>query len=212
MATGDQTPHINVDIFEDLTGEISVAAPERVEDIGERIQAIRRERGLEIAEISKLTGFSVELLTDIESNAVHPQLGDVIKLSKAFDSAFGSLISNPGSKAYSITRKDDETFVSSSTSQDGKKQAYLYKRLAPDVKGRNMEAFVVQLDTNPQDSPSLHEGEEFIYVLNGVVSLDIGDDHFELEPGDSAYYMSTIPHLITAREGKATILATIYGR
>jgi len=154
----------------------------------------------------------VELLTDIESNAVHPQLGDVIKLSKAFDSAFGSLISNPGSKAYSITRKDDETFVSSSTSQDGKKQAYLYKRLAPDVKGRNMEAFVVQLDTNPQDSPSLHEGEEFIYVLNGVVSLDIGDDHFELEPGDSAYYMSTIPHLITAREGKATILATIYGR
>jgi len=212
MATGDQTPHINVDMFEGLTGEILASAPDRVEDIGERIKAIRRERGLEIKEISKITGFSVALLADIESNAVHPQLGDVIKLSKAFDGAFGTLISNSGSKTYSITRKDQETFVSSSTSQDGKNQAYLYKRLAPDVKGRNMEAFIVQLNANPQDTPSLHEGEEFIYVLSGVVSLDIGEEHFELEPGDSAYYMSSSPHLITAREGKATILATMYGR
>jgi len=42
------------------------------------------------------------------------------------------------------------------------------------------------------------------------VSLKIGSDAFELEPGDSVYYLSTTPHLIAAKEGKATILATIY--
>ena len=58
---------------------------------------------------------------------------------------------------------------------------------------------------------SVHDGEEFIYVLDGSVSLDIGDDHFDLTAGDSAYYLSTTPHLIAAAAGQATILAVIYG-
>jgi quercetin dioxygenase-like cupin family protein len=57
---------------------------------------------------------------------------------------------------------------------------------------------------------SIHDGEEFIYVLDGVVSLKIGSDAFELEAGDSVYYLSTTPHLIAAKVGKATILAVIY--
>jgi len=68
----------------------------------------------------------------------------------------------------------------------------------------------VQLEENPDQEPSVHEGEEFIYVLDGVVSLKIGEDSFALEPGDSVYYLSTTPHLIAAKSGKATILAVLY--
>ena len=92
----------------------------------------------------------------------------------------------------------------------GKKQLYTYKGLAPEVKGRHMEAMIVQLEENPDPEPSIHEGEEFIYVLDGVVSLKIGEDSFTLEPGDSVYYLSTTPHLIAAKSGKATILAVLY--
>jgi len=68
----------------------------------------------------------------------------------------------------------------------------------------------VQLEENPDQEPSVHEGEEFIYVLDGVVSLKIGEDAFALEPGDSVYYLSTTPHLVAAKSGKATILAVLY--
>ena len=59
---------------------------------------------------------------------------------------------------------------------------------------------------------SVHAGEEFIYVLNGLVSLKIGADDFELEPGDSVYYLSTTPHLIAAKTGEARIIAVLYGK
>ena len=73
-----------------------------------------------------------------------------------------------------------------------------------------MEALIVQLEEVTEKEISVHEGEEFIFVLDGVVLLDIGEDSFELDPGDTAYYLSTTPHHITAKSGKATILAVLY--
>jgi transcriptional regulator with XRE-family HTH domain len=205
-----KTPIIIVDFFEDVTGDISKATPKSVEEIGVRIKSIREEKGLSLDQLSKLTGFDVELLSNIESSKVQPQLGTIIKLSKALDSAFGRIVSGIGDKLYSVTRKNEQKIVSRSTSRKGRKQLYTYKSLAPEVKGRHMEALIVQLEENPEDEMSVHEGEEFIYVLNGTVLLNIGGDKFELEPGDSAYYLSTTPHLIASKSGKATILAVLY--
>jgi transcriptional regulator with XRE-family HTH domain len=210
MDTAVQKPHINVDYFEDLTGDISAPDSLSVEEIGARIKTIREEKGISLQDLSKLTGFEVEALSDIESNRFQPQLGTIIKLSKALDSAFGRIVSGVGSKLYSVTRKNERKIVSRSTSYRDQKPVYLYKSLAPEVKGRHMESLIVQLEVNPDADMSVHEGEEFIYVLDGVVSLKIGSDAFELEPGDSVYYLSTTPHLIAAKSGKATILAVIY--
>ena len=210
METKDKKPYINVDFFEDLTGDIIESTSEGVEEIGKRIRILREEKGLSLDEVSNLTGFDVELLSNIEINKVQPQLGTVIKLSKALDSAFSRLVSGTGDRIYSITRKKEQKVVSRSTSQKGKKQVYIYKSLAPEVKGRHMEALIVQLEENPEKEVSVHEGEEFIYVLDGIVTLDIGDDILKLEPGDSAYYLSTIPHQVASKKGKATILAVLY--
>ena len=210
METKDKKPYINVDFFEDLTGDISESTSEGVEEIGKRIRILREEKGLSLDEVSNLTGFDVGLLSNIETNKVQPQLGTVIKLSKALDSAFSRLVSGTGDKIYSITRRKEQKVVSRSTSQKGKKQVYIYKILAPEVKGRHMEALIVRLEENPEKEFSVHEGEEFIYVLDGIVTLDIGDDNFELELGDSAYYLSTTPHLVASKKGKATILAVLY--
>ena len=75
-----------------------------------------------------------------------------------------------------------------------------------------MEALMVQLEENQDPDVSVHDGEEFIYVLDGTVLLRIGDEQFELEPGDSAYYLSTTPHVVAAKTGTATILAVLYDR
>jgi transcriptional regulator with XRE-family HTH domain len=210
MVSKKKTPHINVDFFEDLTGDISQAPGKGVEEIGKRIKALREHKGLSLDELSNMTGFDVEFLSNIETNRVQPQLGTVIKLSKALDSALGRLISGTGDRIYSITRKHEQKIVSRSTSQKGKKQVYLYKSLAPEVKGRHMEALIVQLEENPDNEISIHDGEEFIYVLDGIVALNIGEETFDLKPGDSAYYLSTTPHLVASKKGRATILAVLY--
>ena len=210
MDTSNKPPHINVDYFEDLTGDIVSPGKVDIEEIGKRIESLRKTRGLSLDELSNLTGFDVDILRRIENNEVQPQLGTVIKLSKALDSAFGRLVSGVGDRLYSITRKGEQKTISRSTSQKGKKQAYIYKSLAPEVQGRHMEALIVQLEENPDDDMSIHDGEEFIYVLDGVVSLTIGEDAHTLEPGDSVYYLSTTPHLIAAQSGRATILAVVY--
>jgi len=202
--------YINVDFFEDLTGEIAPPAQAGVEEIGARIAKLRSEKGLSLEELSNMTGFEVNLLSDIEQQKVQPQLGTVIKLSKALDSAFGRLVSGTGDRLYSVTRRRERKVVSRSTASSGAKQLYTYMALAPEVKGRHMEALIVQLEENPDQEMSVHDGEEFIFVLDGTALLRIGDDTFELEPGDSVYYLSTTPHFITAKQGKTTIIAVLY--
>jgi transcriptional regulator with XRE-family HTH domain len=210
MKTKDRKSVFEIDFFENLTGDIAAPSAKDVEDIGARIRAIREEKGVALEELSKLTGFEVAFLSGIETNQVQPQLGTMIKLSKALDSAFGRLVSGTGDKLYSITRKSERRAAARSTSKTGKKHLYSYKSLAPGVKGRHMEAFLVQLLSATEKDISVHDGEEFVFVLDGTVLLEIGGERVELEPGDSAYYLSTTPHLIAAKEEKATILAVLF--
>ena len=210
MEKKDEKTYINVDYFEDLTGDVLKSTSDDLEEIGERIRNLREEKGLSLDEFSNLTGFDIDLLSKIEKNEIQPQLGTIIKLSKALDSALGHLVSGIGDQPYSITRKNDRKPIYRSTSRKGKKQLYTYRSLAPEVEGRHMEALLVLLEECLDEEASVHQGEEFIYILDGFVVLKLGNDVFEFEPGDSVYYLSTIPHLISAKKEKATILAVLY--
>nr|NJM04309.1 helix-turn-helix transcriptional regulator [Desulfobacula sp.] len=210
MEKKDAIPHINVDYFEDLTGNIKEGEKGDPDDVGKRIRLLREERGISVEDLSHLTGFAVERLNDIENGVEKPQLGTVMKLSKALDAAVGRLVSGMGSKLYSITRKNERKPVSRSSSATGKQNVYSYMSLAPEVQGRHMEALIVQLESTPDKEISIHNGEEFIFVLEGIVHLSLGSDTYDLEPGDSAYYLSTSSHFITAKTEKATILAVLY--
>ena len=210
MPNEPKKPYINVDFFEDLTGSIPETTKEGVEEIGRRIKSLRNEKGMSLDELSKMTGFEVEILQKIENDKIQPQLGTVIKLSKALDAAFGRIVSGVGDRLFSITRNNERKVVARSTSHKGQRRAYTYMSLAPEVKGRHMEALFVQLEEDPEEEISVHEGEEFIFVLDGTVKMKIGRDEFELETGDSVYYLSTTPHHISAKTGKATILAVLY--
>jgi len=203
-------PPINVDYFEDLTGDIGRAAEAGSEQIGDRIRRLREEKGLSIVELSHMTGFDVQLLREIEEGKVCPQLGIMIKLSKALESALQRVISGEGQKLYALTRAHERKVITRSSAQRGGRPAYTYMSLAPEVKGRHMEALIVALVELPDDERSVHDGEEFIYVLDGTVVLSLGEETFELLPGDCIYYLSTVPHVLSARNGRAKILAVIY--
>jgi quercetin dioxygenase-like cupin family protein len=89
---------------------------------------------------------------------------------------------------------------------------YSYKGLAPEVEGRHMEPLIVHLQAKAPREISSHDGEEFVFVLNGQVVLELGEDRYELEPGDCAYYLSQTPHWISAKQDEATILAVLYNQ
>ena len=190
-------PYINLDYFEDLTGDIAPLAPSAANPIGQRVRTVREEKKLTLDQLAQMTGFEVDFLAAIEENRIHPQLGTLIKLSKALDSAFGRILSGAGGKPYAVTRRGQSTEISRSTSKKGTQEAYTYMSLAPQVQGRHMEAMLVQLKAVPDQGLSQHDGEEFVFVITGEVELSIGTDTFSLNPGDSAYYLSTTPHMIS---------------
>jgi quercetin dioxygenase-like cupin family protein len=78
-----------------------------------------------------------------------------------------------------------------------------------------MEPFLVTL--NPTEThqlePNQHDGEEIIFVLEGQVEVRLSDHTDLLNSGDSIYYDSTLPHIVSCYGNKpATILAVIYAK
>lgn len=207
----DRPPLQNhLDYLNDLTGDIQPEQPEKTVAVGHNIRSLRESKGMTLSSLADISGLNESLLSDIENQVIQPQLGTVIRLSKALASAFGDVVFGKGDKPFSVTRKSDRKIIQRSTGKKGKQHLYTYKSLAADVKGRHMEALIVTLEENPEGAMSLHEGEEFIYVLEGPVTARIGKEQVVLAPGDSIYYHSATPHLLAAQKGTATILAVIY--
>ena len=76
-----------------------------------------------------------------------------------------------------------------------------------------MEPFLIDIasSTGVDFILSTHEGEEFIYVLEGIVEINYGKNTYILEEGDSIYYDSIVAHHVHAGTGStAKILAVVY--
>ncbi|MFH2012054.1 MAG: XRE family transcriptional regulator [Pseudomonadota bacterium] len=183
---------------------------DNVESVGERIKKIRETKGISLQELSAQTDFPVDLLSQIENKTVSPQIGTIIKLAKSLKTVFGELTAEEGQKTYSILRHGERKVVSRSTTQKG--HNYTYMSLASDVKGRHMESFIVKLESDsPEQELSAHDGEEFIFVIDGEMKVRLGEKVEILSTGDTIYYLSNIPHLVTSnRNGPTYILAVIY--
>jgi quercetin dioxygenase-like cupin family protein len=74
-----------------------------------------------------------------------------------------------------------------------------------------MEPFLITLEPSEDEELSTHEGQEFIFVMEGSMEAVIGDDRLVLTAGDSIYYDSNVPHMVRCVDGPATkILAVLY--
>ncbi len=181
-------------------------------NVGERVKAVREGRNLSLQDISQRTDLDVSLLEQIENGSVAPPLGVVIKLAKALNLKMGYFISGEEDRAYTIVRKSDRKVVSRYDSKKGEYYGYGYESLAPHKKNRHMEPFLVSLDpAETEEERSTHDGQEFIYVLEGAMEVRLDEEIHILEPGDSIYYDSTVPHLVKCHGDKRTkILAVLY--
>jgi transcriptional regulator with XRE-family HTH domain len=180
--------------------------------VGLRVKAIREQKGLSYSDLAQRTGFSEALVREIESGEALPPLGDLVKLARALDMKMGYLLVQGEAKPYAVVRKRDRKAISRYGSQKTARYGYAYESLAPEKQDRNMEPFIVTLEPRTEvEPPSTHDGEEFIYVLEGAIEVQMAEKRERLEPEDSIYYDSTQPHLVRcAGDRPARILAVLY--
>jgi transcriptional regulator with XRE-family HTH domain len=181
--------------------------------VGGHIKTIREGKGLSLAALADLTGFSMAILSQIENHLISPSLGTLIKLAGALGVRVGDFLGETSGEPFSIVRAQERKQVSCFGSTDGVKYGYSYESLGFEKKDRRMEPFIVTLEpaTVKITKPSLHEGEEFIFVMEGEMEVTLGNHKDVLYPGDCIYYNSTIPHLVQSHgETTARILAVLY--
>ncbi|UCB48787.1 MAG: helix-turn-helix transcriptional regulator [Deltaproteobacteria bacterium] len=181
-------------------------------NVGERVRQVRDKRGLSLEDVSQRTDIDVSMLSQIEEGAVAPPLGIIIKLAKALEMRMGYFISGDQERPYTIVRHRDRKVVSRYDSKKAKYYGYEYESLAPHKKDRHMEPFLVTLEaSNTKEERSTHDGQEFIFVLQGQMEVRLGEELHILDPGDAIYYDSTVPHLVKTYGKKTTkILAVLY--
>ena len=145
--------------------------------VGERVKAVREDRGLSLQDISMRTYLDVSILKKIEEGSVAPPQGTVIKLAKALEMKMGYFISGEQDRPFTIVRGDERKVVSRYDSKRGKHYGYEYESLAPHKKDRHMEPFLVTLvPADTEEERSAHDGQEFIYVLEGVMEVRLGEE------------------------------------
>jgi transcriptional regulator with XRE-family HTH domain len=181
--------------------------------IGEKIKRFREDNALTLQDMAERTGLSTAVLSQIENHLISPPLGTLIRLTRALDLRPGHFFDQHPDRPFTIVRKEERRPVSRFASKRGIQYGYSYESLGHDMKDRHMEPFLVTLEpaTLASPKPASHDGEEFLFVLEGEMEVTLGEHSDVLQPGDAIYYDSNIPHLVQCKgEEKALILAVIY--
>ena len=184
--------------------------------VGLKIKGLRESKNLSVEEIAERSGLTVEQINSIENDEHLPSLGPLIKIARALGVRLGTFMDDNDALGPIVTRAKDREADSSISFSNGATDARKhmeYHPLAQQKAGRHMEPFII--DINPEDSPefqlSAHEGEEFIYVMQGEVEIVYGKETYHLKEGDSIFYDSIVKHHVHGAPGKsAKILAVVY--
>ncbi|MBQ9357654.1 MAG: helix-turn-helix transcriptional regulator [Prevotella sp.] len=184
--------------------------------IGSKIKGIRESKSLSVEEIAERSGLSEEQITSIENDENLPSLGPLIKIARALGVRLGTFMDDSDDIGPVICRAEERESNNSISFSNGAADArkhMAYHPLAQQKAGRHMEPFII--DIHPEDNHdyqlSAHEGEEFVYVMEGQIELVYGKETYTLQPGDSIYYDSIVKHHLHGAPGKsAKILALVY--
>lgn len=151
-----------------------------LDGIGPRLRALRRDRGLTLAQLGADTGLSVSTLSRLESGKRRPTLDLLIPLARAHRVALDDLVAAPATGDPRVhlkpVRKGRADVVVPLTRYPGRVQVFKHL-LAP------REAKLVS-----------HEGHEWLYVLAGELRLLLGAREHLLRPGEVAEFDTREPH------------------
>ncbi len=185
-------------------GEAETAAPL---DLGARVRDLRKSKSWTLEQAANQAGLARSTLSKIENGQMSPTYEALKKLAVGLDISVPQLFTPPSkgqvNGRLSVTKADEPSHQLTTT--------YEHELLAESLTRKKMlpyRARVRARDMSEFDGWIRHDGEEFLYVLTGVVKLYTEFyEPFELRRGDSAYYDATMGHnVISVSQDDATIL------
>jgi transcriptional regulator with XRE-family HTH domain len=178
--------------------------------ITKSIRHARLRKRISLEKLSELSGLSPGYLSKVERSEKAPPISTLSKIAFALDLDLPDLLKEDAEvfqdAPLTIVRKNKRKIVKTRGSLYG----YQYEALAYNKRGKNMEAFIISPAFDEKTSFE-HDGEEFMYVLEGVHEFMYGGKKYVLRKGDSIYYDSRIPHSgRSLGKKKAKILGVMY--
>jgi len=182
--------------------------------VGKKIKSIRESKNISVDELSERSGLATTQIASIEESDNLPSLAPLIKIARVLGVRLGTFLDDNDNLGPVISRKEVRTeSISFSGGAVNARTHMEYFSLAGHKSGRHVEPFIIDILPNEENKFTLsaHEGEEFIYVLEGEVEISYGKDVYTLTQGDSIFYDSIVKHHVHAKDGKAAkILAVVY--
>ena len=180
--------------------------------VGEKIKSLRESQSITMEELAQRSGLAIEQVERIENNIDLPSLAPLIKIARVLGVRLGTFLDDQDENGPVVCRKNEaQNSISFSNNAIQSRRHMTYHSLSRTKADRHMEPFIIDIAATDDNDfvLSSHEGEEFIYVLEGKVKIKYGMNEYVLEAGDSIYYDSIVEHLVYATE-PAKILAVVY--
>jgi transcriptional regulator with XRE-family HTH domain len=169
-----------------------------------KIRQIRLQSKLTLQTVADRTGFTKSYLSMVESGKKSPPIATLSKIANALGVDMAAFFEQKKPEdRITLVKKGKGKLVVRNASAFG----YRYKSLAPTKKLKRMEPFISTNLPEEKDDDSTwfdHEGEEFLYLLEGKMKFFYGDKEYVLEEGDCIYFDSSIPHRGQAMSNKPT--------
>jgi transcriptional regulator with XRE-family HTH domain len=182
--------------------------------IGEKIRKIREEKGITATTLAEKCGLSRALINQIEGDLISPPISTLLRIADVLQINVGTLFKDEQlNQRTAVVRKDERLFSLRRQVSSNLKLGYTYETLAHTKAVKHMEPFLVTFEIKREDEivRLSHNGEEFAFVLDGILEFSNDTDVIILEPGDSIYFESQYLHGFRAIGDKpAKALVVVY--
>lgn len=177
--------------------------------IGAKIRTLRLRKKMGLVELGQHSGLSPALLSKIERGRLVPTLPTLMRIALVFSVGLEHFFTETRKTpvAAVVRRADRKRFPET---MDAKEPGYHFECLDYPAVERRMNAYYVQFEVLPPERARRHQhsGAEFLYLIEGKLTVSVGEDVYELGAGDSMYFDPTVPHSY-ARASKRSCAAIV---
>jgi mannose-6-phosphate isomerase-like protein (cupin superfamily) len=147
-----------------------------------------------LVELGRHTGLSASFLSQLETGRVVPTLRNLARIAMVFSKDLSHFFETEPTAMFRVHRQKDRVRLPQTGVEP---PTYTFESLAYMVPDRHMDPYFAEFI--PMEGPGepkahLHQGFEFLYMLNGQLELKHGEHQCMLEPGDSVYFDAGTPH------------------
>lgn len=161
-------------------------------DLGQKVKELRTSKGMTLKDMSGKTKLSQGFLSLVERGLTSVTIVSLQNIADALETDLKFFLDVPSKHERRVVRSYEHEATNVEQSK------FIYSSLASNLTGGILDPMVITLlpgQTRENPMPLLtHEGEEFCYVTEGILTYFIGDKEYELYPGDSIHILSSEPH------------------